>query len=362
MHTGIITFASGSALNIKSQDIKKDILTSIEDLCQLKIIQKHFDKLDYNSFSKLNSNPYLASLKTNGNPYYLYLTKYDFINQCIFIDKKVQAGYFLPRMIISRFEFCESLFNNTLLEGEMLKNEKDQWIFIINDIIVYNNYYLEKMNFLKRLNLLHEIISTKFNSDKNDICYFQIKKYVTYDKMKWLIKEFLPSLSYTCRGIYFQPLYLKFKGILNNFDDSLITEVSRIKYQNSGVFISKKVDSDKSLKSSDESETLHKKPSFKTMLSSTSLRSTSSSTNSLSSIGDDKKIFLIEKTELPDVYNLYDCHTNQKQGIACVPYMQTSKLLLNLFQDTNLNNKLIMECEYKKYFNKWVPLNLVEAN
>ena len=361
MHTGIITFASGSALNIKSQDIKKDILTSIEDLCQLKIIQKHFDKLDYNSFSKLNSNPYLASLKTNGNPYYLYLTKYDFINQCIFIDKKVQAGYFLPRMIISRFEFCESLFNNTLLEGEMLKNEKGQWIFIINDIIVHNNYYLEKMNFLKRLSLLHDIMNTKFRCDKNDICYFQIKKYVTYNNLQYLVKEFLPSLSYTCRGIYFQPLYLKFKGILNNFDDSLITEVSRIKYQNSGVFISKKVDSDKSLKSLDVTD-LSKKTSFKNVLSCSTFRSNSSSTNSLSSISDDKKMFLVEKTELPDVYNLYDCHTNQKHGIACVPYMETSKLLLTLFHDTNLNNRLVMECEYKKYFNKWVPLNLIEVN
>ena len=41
MHSGIINFASGTALNIKDNDVKKEILTTIENLCKVKIIQKH---------------------------------------------------------------------------------------------------------------------------------------------------------------------------------------------------------------------------------------------------------------------------------------------------------------------------------
>ena len=242
MHTGIINFASRTALNIKSNEVKKEILDEIENLTHVKIIQKHFERFDKNSFNKLNSQPHLVSLRTNGNPYYCYLTKYNFINQCIFIDKKIQSGYFVPRMIITKLEFDDDLFENTLLDGEMLKNEKGEWIFIINDIILYKNEYLDKINFLKRLLIIHNIMNNQFRKDKNDICHFQIKKYVQYTNIKNLVENILPKLNYSCRGIYFKSLYLKFKDILYNFDDSLITTVNKIKYQSDGKFISNKID------------------------------------------------------------------------------------------------------------------------
>jgi hypothetical protein len=350
MHSGIINFASGTALNIKDTDVKKEILSSIEDLCKVKIIQKHFDKFDNNSFNKLNKSPYLVSLKTNGNPYMCYLTRNDFINQCIFIDKKIQQGYFVPRMIITRFEFDDELFNNTLLEGEMVKcEETNTWVFLINDILVYQNQYLDNINFLKRLGIIIDIMNTKFRMDKNDICNIQIKKYVIYDHIKYLVEKFSSKLPYTCRGIYFKPLYLKFKDILYNFDDSLIKSVNRVKYQNDGMFLSVKIDTPPQNK-------LEQSNSFNSNISINSLKSLDSST-SINTM-DKNKIFLIEKTELPDVYNLYDIQTLQKKNIACIPDMKTSKMLFNIFYNINLTNKLKVECEYSKYFHKWVPIQI----
>ncbi len=384
MHTGIINFASRTALNIKSTDVKKEILDTVENLCQVKIIQKHFEKFDKNSFSKLNKSPHLVSLRTNGNPYYCYLGRCNFVNQCIFIDKKVQNGYFVPRMIIAKFEFDDDLFENTLFDGEMLKNDKNEWIYIINDIIAYKNEYLDKLNFLKRLTLVNNIINKSYRPDKNDICYLQIKKYVTYDKIKLLVEDILPKLPYTCRGIYFKPLYLKFRDILYNFDDSLITSVKKIKYQSDGEFFTNKIDSNIYLNKnnsnigleeySDERKTLVKKNSSCSITSNHNLQSLNSGSNSNNSsnnnsnnsseIGDNDafdniKHFLVEKTDLPDVYNLYDIYTSKKKGIACIPYLSTSKNLLNIFKDINFNNKLKMECKYSIYFKKWVPINVV---
>ncbi len=359
MHSGIINFASGTALNIKDNDVKKEILTTIENLCKVKIIQKHFEKLDNNNILKLNNSPHLVSLKTNGNPYLLYLTKINFINQCIFIDKKIQQGYFLPRMIISRFEFSDDLFDNTIFDGEMVKCDNDnRWVFLINDILVHKNQYLENINFLKRLGIIKEIMNTKFRRDKNNICNIQIKKYVTYDKIKYLVEDFSSKLNYTCRGLYFKPLYLKFKDILYNFDDSLIKTISRVKYQNDSTFITNKniiSDSVSDISSITNTKQLGQKQvscvSLKSVCSNTSINTLESTTSS--------KTYLVEKTELPDVYNLYDTLTNEKKGIACIPFLATSKLLFEIFKDVNLTNKIKMECEYISYFDKWIPIKVI---
>ena len=151
-------------------------------------------------FKKLSDNPHLISLKSNGNPYLLYLTKYNFVNTCIFIDKKVQSGYFLPRMIISRFNFPDELFDNTLLEGEMIKDNNKKWIFLINDIYIHKNYSLQNKNILKRLEIINNIF-VDFKNDPDDVCLFQINKYFKYDKFNHLVNDYKNSLNYTCRGI-----------------------------------------------------------------------------------------------------------------------------------------------------------------
>ena len=109
-------------------------------------------------FKKLNEIPHLISLKSNGNPYLLYLTKYNFNNVCIFIDKKIQPGYFLPRMIIVYLQFSDELFSNTLFEGEMIKDNNNNWLFILNDIYIYKNNLLNKINIINRLEILHNIL------------------------------------------------------------------------------------------------------------------------------------------------------------------------------------------------------------
>ena len=59
-----------------------------------------------------------------------------------------------------------------------------------------------------------------------------------YSEMKYMVEEYKPKLNYTCRGIYFTPLYFKFKKVLYNFDSTLVNSVKRVKYQNNNEFMS----------------------------------------------------------------------------------------------------------------------------
>ena len=346
MQIGYISFCDKTAFNIKTPNVKEQILKDIYNISQIKIIQKHFEILKEHHFKKLNDNPHLISLKSNGNPYLLYLTKYNFVNTCIFIDKKVQSGYFLPRMIISRFNFPDELFDNTLLEGEMIKDNNKKWIFLINDIYIHKNYSLQNKNILKRLEIINNIF-VDFKNDPDDVCLFQINKYFKYDKFNHLVNDYKNSLNYTCRGIYFKPLFYKFKNILYNFDDSLVCKVHKVKYQKGNEFISdnkfkRKIDNKNENENENENEN-------NLIQISTNIKS-----------NDKIKEYYIENTDLPDVYNLYDCNSFMTFfDIAYIPNIESSNFVRNLFINKPINTKIKVECKFIKDFNKWTPIKVL---
>ena len=170
-----ISFAGKIGYNIKDPDTKHRLLDELDRSYNFRVIQRHFDRYDATlTPPRLKQNPHLIAVRTNGNPYLLYLSKINFVSQCIFIDKKIQQGYALPRMILSRFAFDDSLFDRgTLMDGEMVLDRNGNWLFLISDIIGADGKRLADMNFVKRLNLLHEMFTTKFKPDPFDVCHFQ---------------------------------------------------------------------------------------------------------------------------------------------------------------------------------------------
>ena len=226
MQTGTISFCDNHALNIKSNTIKTNILELLEKEYGIKILSKHYDKFDgEKTISKLRQNPYLVSLKSNGNPYFMYCTKYNNVNMTMLIDKKIQHGYFLPRIIIVRKGFDSSIYSNTLFEGEMIKTSDKEWVYVVNDILVYKKNRLTSMNILKRLNLINDILENMYKRYPQDIFHIQIKKYVKCSELESKLLLMRDGLNYTNRGLLFKPMFTKFRDILLNFDDSLATDL-----------------------------------------------------------------------------------------------------------------------------------------
>ena len=120
MQIAEISFADKIAYNIKADDTKKYILDQLEEKYNLKIITKHHEKFDPKLMHIINNNPHLLSARSNGNPYFLHMLKYNYNNYCIFIDKKIQQGYYFPRMIICNFHFGDDIFEDTIFDGEMV--------------------------------------------------------------------------------------------------------------------------------------------------------------------------------------------------------------------------------------------------
>jgi hypothetical protein len=334
MHTGEISFCCHIGFNLKSDDVKKSILAELSDKYNYKIINKHFEKYHDDKLTVLRSRPHLISLRTNGNPYFLYLTQINGVNQCIFIDKKVQNGYVYPRMVIVKFFFNDALFENrTLFDGEMVKTRSEDWIFILNDILVDNGVSCN-VNIMKRVSRIYEILCCSLIVTSQDICAFQVKKYCEYEEIEMMLNVFQETLPYTCRGLYFTPLFLKHRPILMNFDDTLIKKRVQEK-KDSTTFMA-------SLNTED----------FKTIDINKVLCVPTQIDIPVTTM---RRTLYLRKTHIVDVYEVFDDKGND-MDIAFVNSMKSSKALREAFLNTTPVDKLSFVCEYNEKFNKWHPL------
>lgn len=409
MHVGTISFCGRTGHNIKSDLEKNKILQTIERKFGIRVLKKHHDVFQGPaSLETVQRSPHLASFRSNGNPYYVYLTMSEsFVETCMFIDKKIQQGYFLPRIIVTRLLFDASLFQQgTLLEGEMVRRKDNTWLFLASDLLVDCGQSLTNLNLVRRLNRLYGLLAEQWRPDGMDICDIQVKKYFRVTQIQRAMSDFLPHLDYTCRGIYFKPFFLKFRDLLLNFDDSLVKKAGRIRYKDASNFLllpdahgpenetQNKVDQDicllrnvqkdindvkevKEVKEIKEVNEFSEVNEFnhqvqhhpinrhlgKHQVKQDNFANECSGENPATPRNEIEpsaivKRFLVKKTSLPDIYELYECPADVQRRVfldACIPGLAQSKMMRGLFAKLGVTDALPMECSFHNVFQKWVP-------
>jgi hypothetical protein len=352
MQTGIISFGDRVAWNIKCNTVKDTILDEIYSLYNVRIIQKHYFKLDSSNISHLSKVPHLISLRTNGNRYYIYFTIFNDVQIIYFIDMKIHTGYEKPRIILARGLFNPSLFLNTLLEGEMVKTKENKWVFIINDIIAYEGKKLDNLNLPERLKIIYQILNDKYTPDSIcDVCTYKVKSY--YHLSKKSLNELInisKTLNYTSRGIYFYSYYMKHRPKLYNFDENIIINVQK-KVKDITEFKHQPI----------KTELIQQIPQQQNINTSNFILTSNITPPSppIINTNDNYKILWIAKTDDADIYNLYDNYnilTSNKIGVALVPTLQDSIKLRNTFKDKNLTFTIKYKCLFNEKFNKYHPI------
>lgn len=339
MHTGVISFCDRVAYNIKSSDTKDDILGDLESFFNIKILQKHWYPLTPDSCKHIYRAPHLTCLRSNGNPYYMFFTRYEDVPIIYFIDKKVQPGYQKPRIIIGRGMFDESLFDGkgTLIEGEMVKDRSEQWLFLINDVIGVRSQFLRDVPLPKRIAYAYSILENYTPDSVIDFCSFQVKQYcyATQNGLDFLLK-FAEDLPYTTRGIYYWPFFLQYKPKLYNFDETVIKEVYRKVKDN---------------------------PEFREKQSSAPPSPLPPSPQPLSTFvagPQSGNVMWLRKTENPDVYDVYSASNHQaKTGVAHIPSLVLSRKLRQIFKDLTVTVSVAFSCRFNEKFGKYEPIEIV---
>ena len=139
-----LSFCGEVAQNVVNKEAKEFILNQLKNKYGLGINDNRAFILNNKSVYFLEKTQHIMSIKSSGTNYLLYFTKINNVNYCFFIDRKIAPGYTIPRIISTKFQFSESVFNDTLLDGELVKNNDNRWAFLITDMLVFEGKKLEE--------------------------------------------------------------------------------------------------------------------------------------------------------------------------------------------------------------------------
>jgi hypothetical protein len=345
-----VYFSNKKSLQVVSPNIRNDIKSQINHMGSFNLDSKYYTFLNRKNVNNLKENNFMVSLSTFGKKYILYITKYNQRKYCIFINKKNDI------MTVTQLKFSDEIFNGTLFDGELVKNNEEKWIFLINDIAYYKGDNIITKSFQERQVIIENILSKEHdnNNEENDTLFITKKMYFEYNNIKDLCERYINHLNYKCSGVYFKNIH--------NFSDNYLFIFpecrSDSKILNNGITIGNiKIN----MENNEEEDDLFKDVEIiESSKSNMKLEKTTCR-------------FLINPTTMPDIYELYCKNTNnniEKYSYASVPDIETSNFLKNIIGENNTtdinsrienNTAIYVECNYHKNFKKWIPFKKVDS-
>jgi len=381
-----ISFCDKNCSNINDNKIKAQVIQNIDTKYKIQVITRDYNILNPNILKNVSYHQHIISTYTHGNPYMLYLTKIDGINCALFIDKKLKDGYTYPKMHCVKYRFADELFKDeTIFTGELVRDNERRWFFLIDNILLYKGLQTTDKNILSRFELIHNIMANEYKTDKYlEICPLNVKKLFLYKDIKKMVNEFIPNLSYMCKGIIFYTLNNKHSnyaylmprdGQIEIKTSREIDELVEEKYpelwnkkdliSNNNIYI----DNTSVSNNTDNNDTnLSNSNSNTAVTTPVTTPVNTSVTAPVNLIETNNAVFKIMKTEIPDIYNLYCIDKKKdsnslsliKHSIALIPNIKISHNLYYTFVSNPNNLGLKIECKFSQIFEKWIPLRFVD--
>ena len=386
IRTSQISFCNKKALNVVSDKFKSFLLSNLREQYNISITDRNAHILNRKSIINLSKNPHLISLKTIGNNYYLFLTRINEKNYCFFIDKKIKNGYTYPRVVSVKYCFHNDFFNDTVLEGELVRDYDNNWLFLIFDIRCYKGINQKNVNIVNKIQNIYSLFDN-YTLDKDvELCELQVKRFFNYSEFDDMMENFIPKLNYKIGGLFFNTLNMRHHNYLHFFPRKNLNDskkrVIKNSFTGSSVSVStynhnsyqeKKLSTSTiktSINTSLDNQSSNVSPVNKYHTKSTDLHKDNFSdkpqtnpnpSHSFKKYNDnDTMVFTIKKTDKPDVYLIYCIKNNDlvKYGVACVPTLKCSKFIRSAFINSSKDADVKVNCKYNSRFKKWQPLNV----
>jgi hypothetical protein len=378
-----ISFCDKQCSNVNDNKFKAQVIKDLDTKYKIQVVTRDYNILNPNILRNVSYHQHILSLYTNGNPYMLYLTKIDGINCALFIDKKLKDGYTYPKIHCVKYRFMDELYEkDTIFTGELVRDQERRWFFLIDNILLYKGMSTSEKNILSKYELIHNIIEKEYTVDRFlEICPLQIKKLFLYKDIKKLVNEFMPNLSYKCKGIIFYTLNNKNSNYAyimprdGQIEIKPCSEVDELLQEKHPELWSKKSSISNETRQIDNNDIIVDAIiSNNDVLQSNQLESKTELKNDMKidmknetkidmKIDINNVVLKILKTDMPDIYNLYcldEKNSLFKHSIALVPNIKISHLLYNTFKTNPNNLDLKVECKFSKVFEKWIPIRFVD--
>lgn len=337
------------------------------------IVEYLYDKLEMSDYKyvivknisdmyDLRNNKYYVSSNSCGINSFLVFTKNKDKFYSCYVDRrsisynKDTLKKETVRMKEVTIPVNKELYNGTIFDGIWIDedlssnntNKNKKKYFIITDIYEFCGKKYITMDYLKKMSHFNFYFDKYFDKEQSNIELiiqrpFEINN---VDKMfKEHIYENFKKLN--IKGISFFPMYSGSKLIylFDKEDENTKTELLNGVHK---MIKNKKNNHDNYDNYSNESIKIYKfRPS------------------NIDSTDEIKLKFLLTKTTLPDVYNIYSIFNNNKKYIykkIDIAYVPTYDLSVNLRAQFLNETKIIFDCKLDYDKNKWVPIKKSKLN
>ena len=212
MKTSPVSFCHSSVEQIIDHHTKTMLLESIRQCININIAERTFRLVRNEHDASYLQNPHLITLATNGQKWLMYLTQINHMNVCIFIERSIKPGYPYPKMLLIPYHFNEVLYQNTLIDVEVISNAKgqDTPLILVCDLLMMKNRDVSTWDPVRRMNTLHIMFDKQFTDNIHlQPSAIQIKKLFCINNFDEMLK-FIHSLSYNIKGLHFLPLNSKY--------------------------------------------------------------------------------------------------------------------------------------------------------
>lgn len=198
-----VDFGSGKAYEIHGDHIKFDIMNQMYTMMGLK--QGHHGykfpgclpvSIEREQIHAMKCKGYLATEKTDGNRYFMFLTTYDDKNLIIMVDRKLSM-YHVPMSVY------DGLYKGSIIDGELVKNGGNKYLFNVFDTVVFCGTNVMQHNFHQRFGNALELMKMVFPSDKDPFT-FQTKAFYPLTGFQEL-EKFSKEQEYHTDGYVFYP-------------------------------------------------------------------------------------------------------------------------------------------------------------
>jgi len=296
-----IPFGNGQAMMINNEDIWSGIQKKFYEEYKFNTDYKYQQISDVNELYRTDEQKYMSSLDFGGIKVFLFLTKMDKMNTCMYMDRQKRKIY------IVNYRFNDELFTDTIFSGELVTRLDGRNLFVIEDLIVMSGKnIMSNKTIIQRHGLINEILTNMYHEDTNlETHNFAIKRIYLDDKLEDLSKYMIESKEHieNIKSIIYVPClsnYMHRNYYLKNIQEEEDKDEDKL-YDTDKTFCFKIVDSGK-----------------------------------------------------PEIYYLYLNNNSNNIGIARLPNLECSQYINNLVLESK--DDVYVNCKFDKDFQKWIPL------
>lgn len=290
------SFCNDMVDNIISNELKQYLLTDMFNRSSIKFDDK-YARIYNKRFITNFKNEHIFCFKSYGSPYLLYCTRINNIPYSILIDKKINRGHDLPKMFVVNYKFDKDIYNGSLFECELVRDNQSNWFILIGDVYYLKNVILKKnKNIIERINLIYDLLDNHYTETEiANICNIRVKRYYDIDNYSNIYKN-INDLNYKVRGVYIVPININFANILYLYTD-------------------------------DDKQKMN-----------------ISNNNNIN--------FKVTKGSKPEIYDIYLRAPNGYQKIDNL-YIQDTNFSKYMMDELSDVDEIILQCKYNNRFNKW---------